>query len=1037
MTSKALIKTGFAVEAKYNAYFTGQRVQVTNDGEALLCECGDSVGVVSLTTGQITGRIRCEEDQVTSIALAPNNSSVVVALKSTSVQQYQWPSMELQRSFKSFHRGPVTVMNWDTTSTLLITGAADSSARIWDLHKKYCTHSLKGASGVFGAAIFERDLSKTPRVYGAAANNIHVWTLEAGSSKHDARLEGHHSAVTSLEITQDNAHLVSCGLDRVIILWDLATLTSKKVVPVFESISGFVLQPPGCVFPGAQAGNDHIYALVLGDKGVPAVWQVDAGREVWKATEPVLTPPDKDGVTLINQVTYSPSLDSIIMTTYDHSIIFAKTSSMDIWKQLAGYNDQILDAIFVGAGDTHLVVATNNIQLRIYNCQNLSCRLVQGHTALVLSLSRHPSQPQIFASSSHDNSARVWWLREDGTAVCVATAVGHTLSVGCVVLAQGFVVTGSQDMCIKKWALDKEIEARDNSINGVATLSSTHTEKAHDKDINSICVSVNFKLIATGSQDKTAKIWDSKNLSLLGILRGHRRGVWCVQFSPVDEVLATASADATIKIWTVSDFTNAATLEGHSVSVLRLSWLSEGQQILSTGSDGLLKLWTVKTRQCVQTFDEHEEKTWALVVSEDEMKVVTGGEDATLVLWKDITQEEKDKALEEAVRLAAEEQTLSNLIKDKKWAKAFGIALRLDQPFRALKVMKALLDESPNQLGDVLGKLRQDQIASLLGYAAMWNTKTKNSREAQCIINVLLKTRLPEELEELGGWKQTLEGLVPYTERHFRRLSALHQSSTVLSYMSSSISLGMDPKGFTLPPILGDLDLLRNIHSSPLKKEEAVIKDQGEMDDDDEVDDEDDENKDLRAEVKDSIMEVDDDSESGEESDEENSKRDVDSNEGFEEKIKRIKSEEYEDNELTTKILPASLDDLDANFVFEKVVVESSGDEDEQMIPDEDENENPKKRDFSIEQLQFESKRGRDGRGRGIFKDRGRRGGREGGINNRREGNPNRDNFGKRGSKEWNPNYKRGRGGNRGQREPRGRGFRGRGRSKVGFKSKY
>ncbi|KAG0727551.1 Transducin beta-like protein 3 [Chionoecetes opilio] len=86
------------------------------------------------------------------------------------------------------------------------------------------------------------------------------------------------------------------------------------------------------------------------------------------------------------------------MTTYDHSILFAKTSSIKIWKQLAGYNDQILDAVFVGAGESHLVVATNSIQLRIYHCESFSCCLVQGHTALVLALARHPTHPSIFAS---------------------------------------------------------------------------------------------------------------------------------------------------------------------------------------------------------------------------------------------------------------------------------------------------------------------------------------------------------------------------------------------------------------------------------------------------------------------------------------------------------------------------------------------------------------------------------------------------------------------------------------------------------------
>lgn len=47
-------------------------------------------------------------------------------------------------------------------------------------------------------------------------------------------------------------------------------------------------------------------------------------------------------------------------------------------------------------------------------------------------------------------------------------------------------------------------------------------------------------------------------MSLLGVLHGHRRGLWCCEFSPSDEILATASADATIKLWTLSDFNNVA-----------------------------------------------------------------------------------------------------------------------------------------------------------------------------------------------------------------------------------------------------------------------------------------------------------------------------------------------------------------------------------------------------------------------------------------------------------------------------------------------
>lgn len=77
------------------------------------------------------------------------------------------------------------------------------------------------------------------------------------------------------------------------------------------------------------------------------------------------------------------------------------------------------------------------------------------------------------------------------------------------------------------------------------------------QDVNSVAVSPNDKLLASASQDRTAKLWSlagEGNLGLLGVFRGHRRGVWTVCFSPVDQVLATSSADGTTKLWSLQDF---------------------------------------------------------------------------------------------------------------------------------------------------------------------------------------------------------------------------------------------------------------------------------------------------------------------------------------------------------------------------------------------------------------------------------------------------------------------------------------------------
>ena len=77
------------------------------------------------------------------------------------------------------------------------------------------------------------------------------------------------------------------------------------------------------------------------------------------------------------------------------------------------------------------------------------------------------------------------------------------------------------------------------------------------------------------------QIWRVIDGSLLGTLRGHKRGIWCVRFSPVDQCLATSSADATIKIWALSDLSCVKTFEGHDSSVLKVAFMTRGMQLMS------------------------------------------------------------------------------------------------------------------------------------------------------------------------------------------------------------------------------------------------------------------------------------------------------------------------------------------------------------------------------------------------------------------------------------------------------------------------
>ena len=60
------------------------------------------------------------------------------------------------------------------------------------------------------------------------------------------------------------------------------------------------------------------------------------------------------------------------------------------------------------------------------------------------------------------------------------------------------------------------------------------------------------KTIATGSDDKTVKIWNLRTGEEVKTLTGHSGEVFAVAFSPDGKTLLSASADKTIKIWRLS-----------------------------------------------------------------------------------------------------------------------------------------------------------------------------------------------------------------------------------------------------------------------------------------------------------------------------------------------------------------------------------------------------------------------------------------------------------------------------------------------------
>eukprot|EP00842_Homolaphlyctis_polyrhiza_P003866 jgi/Hompol1/4480/HPOL_003675-RA len=715
----------FKASGTIESIFTGGAAALTPDGKTLVTTYGDDVVMTDLATGAQTLRIKgvensllpsflflsvqTESDSVTCFALKPDGSHIVVAYQSLLIKIYDATTGSLEKSFKA-HDAPVLAMAFDATSTLVATGSADSTVKVWDVDHGFCTHNFKGHGGIVSVVRFHPDPDRLLLVSGSDDCKICLWDLTNRSCI--ATLVSHVSVIRGLDFSPDGRFLFSGARDKVFIQWDIDDLKLIQTTPIFESIEALAIVD---IAPNSDDNNRKLPSVALctgGEKGVLKLWNIETGQLIHEQTA------EHNAKHQISGLIWSKDEQTLIAITSDQNLLFYSIGGISAGghhqelfqrkKQIAGYNEEVLDLCLVGGHDTHLAVITNTEQIRVYDIETRNCDIVYGHSDTVLSVASS-ADGKYMITGSKDHSATIWKLdmsqsRLEDRYKIVANCTGHTEPVTAVTFsrhaAKLFAVTGSQDRTIKVWDLD----AVDKASN---KIKARYTFQAHEKDIQSVAVSPNNKMIASGALDKTAKLWSSLDGSLLGTFKGHKRGIWNVKFSPIDQVLATASTDKTIKIWNIQDFSCTRTFEGHLNTVLNISFLTAGMQLISSGSDGLIKLWNIKDNECVGTFDNHEDRIWGLAVDQAEQRVFSGSSDSSITIWSDVTVEEKEIQEREQSEKIIKEQDLSLYLVRHDYRNAVMLAMQLDQPFRILGILSDLQRRSPDS-ESITGSLKLD-----------------------------------------------------------------------------------------------------------------------------------------------------------------------------------------------------------------------------------------------------------------------------------------------------------------------------------------
>jgi WD40 repeat protein/serine/threonine protein kinase len=155
----------------------------------------------------------------------------------------------------------------------------------------------------------------------------------------------------------------------------------------------------------------------------------------------------------------------------------------------------------------------------------------------------------------------------------------------------------------------------------------------HWDRVNSVSWSPDGQRLATGSHDRTAKVWEAASGRELRTLQGHTNAVWSVAWSPDGQRLATGSYDRTAKVWEVASGRDLRTLKGHTNAIWSVSWSPDGQRLATGSLDGTANLWNATSGLELLTLTGHTSQVQSVSWSPNGQRLATGSKDGTAKVW--------------------------------------------------------------------------------------------------------------------------------------------------------------------------------------------------------------------------------------------------------------------------------------------------------------------------------------------------------------------------------------------------------------------
>jgi len=307
---------------------------------------------------------------------------------------------------------------------------------------------------------------------------------------------------------------------------------------------------------------------------------------------------------------------------------------------LSGHRDPVTCLVFHPVYAV-LASASEDGSIRLWDYESgVFEKALKGHTGTVNSIAFEPNTGGLMASSSADLTIKLWNFE---TFECTKTLHGHDHNVSwvCFVPAGDFLLSASRDKSIKMWE--------------VSTGFCTKTFREHSDWVRRVAINDSGSLFASCSNDETVMVWSIDGQQPMQVLAGHNNVVECVSFASANsavtmqeadyrqradegktpEFLASGSRDKTIRLWEVWSGNCLIVIRGHDNWVRQLIFHPNGKYLLSCSDDKSIRVWDLKNAACAKKMlDVHSHFVLCFGLNPRYPLLASGSVDKSIKIWE-------------------------------------------------------------------------------------------------------------------------------------------------------------------------------------------------------------------------------------------------------------------------------------------------------------------------------------------------------------------------------------------------------------------